>query len=254
MKANLPENKFFDSFYIWFNKEKREEYYSTPLYLYSVNRKDDFENRLLTLYFDKSEVKGRTKEEQGLKYPGNMYFPYVERFGMFLLRFLNANLETYESAYETFFFAYGFEILKDIDENYTFELKGKYENDEVYLKEMEIIYNELKYKIQEMQEEMKVFVNYVYNLNEQEELKEGIYKIVLATAPTQSLTVDGGKTFNGANIHIWNYVNSPQQQFKIKYDDEGYCEIIPVHSNKRIDVAGWGNEANVDQWEYNGRK
>ena len=172
MKANLPENKFFDSFYIWFNKEKREEYYSTPLYLYSVNRKDDFENRLLTLYFDESEVKGRIKEEQGLKYPGNMYFPYVERFGMFLLRFLNANLETYESAYETFFFAYGFEILKDIDENYTFELKGKYENDEVYLKEMEIIYNELKYKIQEMQEEMKVFVNYVYNLNEQEELKE----------------------------------------------------------------------------------
>ena len=172
MKGNLPEKSFFDSFYIWFNKEKREEYYSTPLYLYSVNRKDDFVNRLLTLEFDKNEVKGRVKEEQGLKYPGNMYFPYVERFGMFLLRFLNANLETYESAYETFFFAYGFEILKDIDENYTFELKGKYENDEVYLKEMEIIYNELKYKIQEMQEEMKVFVNYVYNLNEQEELKE----------------------------------------------------------------------------------
>ena len=172
MKANLPEKNFFDSFYIWFNKEKREEYYSTPLYLYSVNRKDDFENRLLTLYFDKSEIKGRTKEEQGLKYPGNMYFPYVERFGMFLLRFLNANLETYESAYETFFFAYGFEILKDIDENYTFELKGKYENDEVYLKQMEKIYNELQYKIQEIQEEMKAFVNYVFNLDEQEELKE----------------------------------------------------------------------------------
>ena len=28
MKANLPEKNFFDSFYIWFNKEKREEYYS----------------------------------------------------------------------------------------------------------------------------------------------------------------------------------------------------------------------------------
>ena len=172
MKANLPEKNFFDSFYIWFNKEKREEYYSTPLYLYSVNRKDDFENRLLTLYFNKSEVKGRTKEEQGLKYPGNMYFPYVERFGMFLLRFLNANLETHESAYETFFFAYGFEILKDIDESYTFELKGKYENDEVYLKQMEKIYNDLQYKIQEIQEEMKAFVNYVFNLDEQEELKE----------------------------------------------------------------------------------
>ena len=172
MKTNLPEKNFFESLYIWFNKEKREEYYSTPLYLYSVNRKDDFENRLLTLYFDKNEVKGRTKEEQGLKYPGNMYFPYVERFGMFLLRFLNANLETYESAYETFFFAYGFEILKDIDEDYKFELKGKYENYEVYLKQMEKIYNDLQYKIQEIQEEMKTFVNYVFNLDEQEELKE----------------------------------------------------------------------------------
>ena len=172
MKANLPEKSFFDSFYIWFNKEKREEYYSTPLYLYSVNRIDDFENGLLTLEFDKNEVKGRVKEEQGLKYPGNMYFPYVERLGMFLLRFLNANLETYESAYETFFYAYGFEILKDIDENYKFELKGKYENDEVYLKQMEKIYNDLQDKIQEVQYEIKEFVTYVFNLDEQEELKE----------------------------------------------------------------------------------
>lgn len=172
MKANLPEKNFFDSFYIWFNKEKREEYYSTPLYLYSVNREVDYDNRLMTIIFDKKEAKRRIKEEQGLKYPGNMYFPYSERFGMFLLRFLNANLETYESAYETFFFAYGFEILKDIDEDYNFELKGKYENDAVYLKKMEEIYNELQYKIQEVQEEMKVFVNYVFNLDEQEELKE----------------------------------------------------------------------------------
>ena len=172
MKGNLPEKSFFDSFYIWFNKEKREEYYSTPLYLYSVNRKDDFVNRLLTLEFDKNEVNGRVKEEQGLKYPGNMYFPYVERFGMLLLRFLNANLETYESAYETFFFAYGFEILKDLDENYKFELKGKYENDEVYLKQMEKIYNDLQDKVKEVQEEMKSFVSYVFNLDEQEELKE----------------------------------------------------------------------------------
>ncbi len=172
MKGNLPEKSFFDSFYIWFNKEKREEYYSTPLYLYSVNRIDDFENRLLTLEFDKNEVKVRVKEEQGLKYPGNMYFPYVERLGMFLLRFLNANLETYESAYETFFYAYGFEILKDIDENYKFELKGKYENDEVYLKQMEKIFNDLQDKIQEVQYEIKKFVTYVFNLDEQEELKE----------------------------------------------------------------------------------
>ena len=31
MNRDLPENKFFEDFYIWFNQEKKEEYYSTPL-------------------------------------------------------------------------------------------------------------------------------------------------------------------------------------------------------------------------------
>ena len=86
----------------------------------------------------------------------------------------------------------------------------------------------------------------------EEKIEEGIYKIVMATAPTQSLTVDGGKKTNGANVHLWEYQNVEQQQFEIKYDAEGYCEIIPVHSEKRLDVVGWENEANVDQWEANG--
>ena len=83
-------------------------------------------------------------------------------------------------------------------------------------------------------------------------VEEGTYKIVLARAPTQSLTVDGGKTNDGANVHIWEYVDSLQQQFNLVYDGNGYYEIIPVHSGKRIDVVGYGNEANVDQWANNG--
>ena len=170
MKANLPEKNFFDSFYIWFNKDKREEYYSTPMFTYKTKTKIDYDNRLMNISFDK-KVKV-AKEEQGLKFPGNMYFPYVERFGMFLLRFLNANLDTFETAYETFFFAYGFELLKEIDENYTFELKGKYADNEEYISKMTKIYNDLQYQIQKIQEEMKEFVNYVYNINNKEELKE----------------------------------------------------------------------------------
>ena len=45
MKTNLPEKNFFESFYIWFNKEKREEYYSTPMYTYKTETKTDYENR-----------------------------------------------------------------------------------------------------------------------------------------------------------------------------------------------------------------
>lgn len=170
MKASLPEKNFFDSFYIWFNKEKREEYYSTTMYTYKTETKTDHENRLMTIsYNKKAKIE---KGEDGLKYPGNMYFPYVEKFGMFLLRFLNAKLENFETAYETFFFAYGFEILKEIDENYTFELKGKYAKHEEYINEVTKIYNDLQYQIQNIQDEMREFVDYVYNINDKEELRE----------------------------------------------------------------------------------
>ena len=48
----LPENKFFEGFYIWFDKEKKEENYGTPLYLYNTNAKLCIcVTRLLTKYF-----------------------------------------------------------------------------------------------------------------------------------------------------------------------------------------------------------
>jgi len=169
MRDNLPELSFFESFFIWFNKEKREGYYATPLYLYKANTKVDFENKGVTVYLDKNYK--TPKEEEGLLFPGNAFFPYVEKFGLLLVRFLNANLETYQSAYETFFFAYGFEILKEIDEDYTFKLKGKYENEKVYLEEMEKIYHDLQYKIQEIQREMITCINYVFNIENKEDLK-----------------------------------------------------------------------------------
>ena len=107
-------------------------------------------------------------------------------------------------------------------------------------------------KTEDTAEEKEELTDEVKLLKESERLEEGTYKILMATNPKQSLTVDGGKTVNGANVHLWEYLDTPQQQFKIKYDKEGYCEIIPVHSEKRLDVVGWGNEANIDQWEENG--
>ena len=107
----------------------------------------------------------------GLKHPGNIYFPFVERLGLLLLKFLNANLSTYETAYKDFFYAYGFELLKDLDKNYKFELKGKYGDDETYLKETKKIYNNLKNQLIYVQENIKDAVNYIYNINENEDLK-----------------------------------------------------------------------------------
>ena len=51
MNTILPEIAITDNFYIWFNKEKREEYYSTPLYLYKADYKLDYDKRLKYVYF-----------------------------------------------------------------------------------------------------------------------------------------------------------------------------------------------------------
>ena len=166
MNTNLPETTSFENFYIWFNKEKREEYYSTPLYFYKASFNMDLDNRIRTIYWSEKE-----KTDNGLKHPSSIYFPYVEKFGLLLLRFLNADLSSYETAYKDFFYAYGFEILKDLDENYKFDLSNNYESDENYLKETKVIFNNLQDQLIEIQQELINAVTYIYNLDEKEDLK-----------------------------------------------------------------------------------
>ena len=40
----LPQFNFSEGFYIWFNPEAKEEYYSTPMYLYKTDTYNDMDN------------------------------------------------------------------------------------------------------------------------------------------------------------------------------------------------------------------
>ena len=40
----LPQFNFSEGFYIWFNPEAKEEYYSTPMYLYKIDTYNDMDN------------------------------------------------------------------------------------------------------------------------------------------------------------------------------------------------------------------
>ena len=118
----LPQHRFFEGFYIWFDKDKKEEYYGTSLYLHNVDQKIDYNKRQVKLVLKKTKF-------DGLKYPGLLYFPYTESFGMMLMRFLNADFSSFEKSYKTFFYAYGFELLKEyvpykeLEETYETEKK-----------------------------------------------------------------------------------------------------------------------------------
>lgn len=45
MSIDLPDIRHFDNFYIWFNKEEKKEYYSTPMYFYKADFSYDFNDR-----------------------------------------------------------------------------------------------------------------------------------------------------------------------------------------------------------------
>ena len=173
----LPEVTFFDDFYFWFNTETKIEYYATPLYFYKADFHLDTENKLRDVYYKESELTDR-----GLKHPASMYFPFYEKFGLLLLRFLNADLSDYEKANKTFFYAYGFEILKDLDENYKFELKQNYGSNEEYLKATTKIFEDLQDRIIEIQEEFKTAVTYIYNLDNNPLLEKYTYSERFAVA------------------------------------------------------------------------
>ena len=166
----LPEVTFFDDFYFWFNTETKKEYYATPLYFYKADFHLDTENRLRDVYYKETELTDR-----GLKHPASLYFPFHEKLGLLLLRFLNADLSNYEIANKTFFYSYGFEILRDLDESYKFELKQNYGSDEEYLKSTTKIFEDLHENLIDTQEELRKAVTYIYNLDNMKSLEKYTY-------------------------------------------------------------------------------
>lgn len=251
MNISLPEVKHLEDFYIWFNKEKKEEYYSTPLYLYKSDFSFDFNDKEKDNNNNGRNKNGGTRHikwketegtDRGLKHPGSLYFPFVERLGSMLLRFLNADLSTYETAYKDFFYAYGFEILKDLDEFSEFEFKGQYGDDETYLKETKKIYDILKEQIIYVQENIKDAVDYIYNINENDNLKPFTYTQRYAVYLIKRM----GKLYSyikNDEVIADNYSNKydelghmSENELLIKLKQEGML-ISMVNTHKSSDIS-----------------
>ena len=166
----LPEVTFVNDFYFWFNTETKKEYYATPLYFYKASFDLDYDNKLREVYYKETEL-----TDSDFKHPASIYFPFHEKLGLLLLRFLNADLSNYEIANKTFFYAYGFEILRDLDKNYKFELKQNYGSNEEYLKATTKVFEDLQENLIELQQELIKGVTYIYNLDNNTALDKYTY-------------------------------------------------------------------------------
>ena len=60
----LPQYPFNEGFYIWFDVDSKEEYYSTPLYMYKTDFNDDLENFKRKIIREKNFYKKKTESKR----------------------------------------------------------------------------------------------------------------------------------------------------------------------------------------------
>ena len=89
---------------------------------------------------------------------------------MFLISLLNADFSSFDSAYDTFFYLYGFELLKEYVPDK--ELEKTYSSEDALVKIMKRVYEDSLEELIEVQHNFKEFVDFIYNLNGNRKLKE----------------------------------------------------------------------------------
>lgn len=173
-KADLSNEK---SFYIWFDKNNKKEYYATGLTLFNAKVKTSKNSKYSYIYYTDSFLPKVSPKRNRAEYiknalkprPLDLYNPYEERYGMFLINFLNARLDTWYNAYKDFIYAYGLGIIEKYSKK---KMKLSYENIESFKGNAKTIFENAQVQLYELQSELTKCVDYIYNLNGNEEDKE----------------------------------------------------------------------------------
>lgn len=152
---NIPVK---DSFNIWFNKEKRKEFYTTSVVLYKTTFNHVSDNKFPSIILKSNKTTNEIYFSSA-----NFSNPFEERYGTLLIKFLNANFSSFETAYSTFFCFYGFSILEEFYKN--IPKAQLFKSKENFYETYEPIFIEIKRKLKELQYLMKRCIDYMYNLN-----------------------------------------------------------------------------------------
>ncbi len=167
----LPQYSFNEGFYIWFDVDSKEEYYSTPVYMYKTDFNDDLENYKRRIVQEKDFYKKKpSRKDSAPKHPATILYPFAEQFGRFLISLLNADFSSFNTAYDTFFYLYGFELLKEYTPDK--ELMNTYSTEEELIKIMKMVYENSYGYLTDIQYNFRRCVDFIYNLNGNEELKD----------------------------------------------------------------------------------
>lgn len=163
---NINNNEY--PFSICFNEDSKEEYYVSGLFLLGTSR---VETNKSSIYLKHTESIEDTKEEgMIIKHPSYRCLPNVDRIGTMLVRFLNADFSSFEKSYDTFFYAYTFDILNAyVGVN---ETKTRFESLDEFKVYYTKFFNQSKTYLKEIQASFREAVEVIYNLNEKSEYEQ----------------------------------------------------------------------------------
>ena len=157
-------------FSMMFYPEENVEHYITALFDYCTNNR--IVKKTNKTYIERELIKDFSKViPSQTKFiemnPINKYTTcYTEKYGMLLMRFLNADFSNYKTAFNTFFFAYGFEYLKhDPSHDFALENNWCFDSQEKFINFIKHWYHYNKEYFLIYQETFRNCVNYIYNLN-----------------------------------------------------------------------------------------
>jgi hypothetical protein len=185
-KENL-ETMNIPNFEMTFDVKNNIEFYSTGVYDY-YNKQNDLKKIVpkkifyaVELLKDISTVKPSNDKKVVTKVLNNVSNLHFERFGLMLMNFLNANFSSFESAYNTFFYAYGFEgeRSKDQKSNELSLVKNSFDSEIEFVKTAKKWFDEHKNNLEMQQQSIKEAVDYIYNLHGDNRDKEIDKKIKL---------------------------------------------------------------------------
>lgn len=155
-----------------------------------------------------------------------------ERFGMLLMRFLNADFSDFYTAYNTFFFAYGCDDYSTVDED-----RHSYGNQWLFHSEIEFIeYAKRWYSItrglfQSYQQHFRKCVDYIYNLNGDNRDKDLSYMSKL-----RAFTLLNQDLFDIQNSYTISLKNTVEN-FAESDENNSLGKIAKLVEKKKIQVS-----------------
>ena len=81
-------------------------------------------------------------------------------------------------------------------------------------------------------------------------ISDGTYTIANASDLKQVLDVSTASENDGGNIQTYASNDTSAQRFEVRYQGDGYYQILAEHSGKSLDVSGAVKSAGANVWQY----